>query len=88
MGKTIDIIKEKRKAAPHVKELIKEFNKTRKEILKCLEAGAKSIPEIAAETNIEVDVVTYNLMSLLKFGKVVTGELDDNDEYYFYELKK
>ena len=34
MGKTIDIIKEKRKASPHVKEIIKAFNKLKKEILK------------------------------------------------------
>jgi predicted transcriptional regulator len=88
MGKTIDIIKEKRKASPHVKEIIKAFNKLKKEILKSLESGQKTIPEIAKDINSDIDIITYHLMTLVKYGSIVASEIDDNDEYYYYKLKK
>ncbi len=88
MGKTIDIIKEKRKASSHVKQLIKDSNAMKKQIVKVLESGEKTIPEIVSETGLTSDVVTYHLMTLQKFGKVEAGEVDDMDEYYYYKLKK
>ncbi|MFH2143552.1 MAG: hypothetical protein ABIJ97_14090 [Bacteroidota bacterium] len=88
MGKTIDIIKEKRVASPEVKENIKVFNKLKKEIFNSLESGQKTIPEVAKDINVDIDVITYHLMTLIRYGSIVAGELDDNDEYYYYELKK
>ncbi len=32
--------------------------------------------------------VTYYLMSLVKYGIVAIGEIDDMDEYYSYKLVK
>ncbi len=81
-------MKEKRSVPDSVKEKIKTFNRLKKQILAVLESGQKTIPEIVSETGLEVDVVTYNLMTLLKYGHVVVGDLDDDDEYYYYELKK
>ncbi|MBU0488644.1 MAG: hypothetical protein KKA07_14655 [Bacteroidetes bacterium] len=88
MGKTIDIIKEKRSVSEEVKGRIKSFNRLKKMILKSLETGGKTIPEIAKETNEETHVITYHLMTLIRYGSIVTGELDDNDEYYSYEFKQ
>jgi len=88
MERTIDVIKEKRTASPHVKENIKACNKLKKEILKSLESGQKTIPEIAKNINSDIDVITYHLMTLVKYGSIVAGEIDDSDEYYYYELKK
>ncbi|MBN2215613.1 MAG: hypothetical protein JW723_15385 [Bacteroidales bacterium] len=88
MGKTVDIIKEKRVVSQEVKDKIKSFNKIKKEILKCLEAGQKTIPQISAELNLPAETVTYNLMTLLKYNQIAVGEIDDMDEYYYYNLKQ
>lgn len=87
MEKTIDVMKEKRKVSQSVKDNIKTFNKLKKKILKALETGEKTIPEIAKEMDDAIDTITYNLMTLLKYGFVEAGEIDDDDEYYYYKLK-
>lgn len=88
MGKTIDIIKQKRSDPEAVKHNMKEFNALKKKVLATMETEQKSIPQIAQETQLPLDVVTYHLMTLQKFGFVEVSELDDMDEYYFYKLKK
>ena len=87
MKKTIDVIKAKRKVSQRVKDNMKAFNKLKKQILKSLEAGEKTIPEIAKEMEDDIDAVTYNLMTLLKYGFIEAGDIDDDDEYYYYKLK-
>ena len=87
MSKTIDVMKEKRTVTDQVKNRIKAFNKLKKKILKSLEAGEKTIPEIAKEMEDDIDAITYNLMTLLKYGFIEAGEIDDDDEYYYYKLK-
>ncbi|OYT17527.1 MAG: hypothetical protein B7C24_01990 [Bacteroidetes bacterium 4572_77] len=88
MKKTIDVMKEKRTVSVEVKNRIKAFNKLKKLILNSLKSGEKTIPEIAKELELDSDAVTYNLMTLLKYGFIVTGEIDDDDEYYYYKLKE
>jgi len=87
MKKTIDIIKEKREVSEAVKNGVKVYNKLKKQILKSLEGGEKTIPEIAKEMEDDISSITYHLMTLLKFGFIEAGEIDDNDEYYYYKLK-
>ena len=87
MKKTIDVMKEKRKVSENLKNNIKAFNKLKKEILKSLEPGQKTIPELSREIESDIDVITYNLMTLMKYGFIEAGELDDDDEYYYYKLK-
>ena len=87
MKKTIDVMKAKRKVSQRVKDNIKAFNKLKKKILKTLEAGEKTIPEIAKEMEDDIDAITYNLMTLLKYGFIEAGDIDDDDEYYYYKLK-
>ena len=86
--KTIDIIKEKRTVSAEAKQKLKEYNQIKKLILKSLELEAKTIPQIAGETKLPLDVVTFYLMTLRKYGSVETGEIDDMDEYFSYKLKK
>ncbi|NOQ27352.1 MAG: hypothetical protein GQ564_18475 [Bacteroidales bacterium] len=88
MGKTIDIIKKKRIVSDDVKEKIKSFNKIKRLILKSLETAEKTVPQIAQEIGLPLDVVTYHLMTLQKYGNIEAGDVDDMDEYYFYKLKK
>ena len=86
--KTIDIIKEKRTVSAEAKQNHKEYNKIKKLILKSLESEAKTIPQIATETELPLDVVTFYLMTLRRYGSIETGEIDDMDEYFSYKLKK
>ncbi len=88
MKKTIDHIKEKRTVSEELKEKRKEDNRINKLILKALESGPKTIPRIAGETGLAEDIVTYYLMTLRKYGKLETGEIDDMDEYFNYKLKQ
>ena len=88
MGKTIDIIKKTRSIPDSVKENMKAFNKIKRLILKSLETEEKTVPQIAKEVNLPLDVVTYHLMTLQKYGNIEAGEVDDMDEFYFYKLKK
>lgn len=86
--KTIDIIKQERKVSPQVLEDRKTYSRNRKAIMEALKAGPKTIPQVAAETQLSLPDTTYFMMTLFKFGDVVVESLDDMDEYYFYELKK
>jgi hypothetical protein len=86
--KTIDIIKQERKVSPQVLEDRKTYSRNRKAIMEALKAGPKTIPQVAAETQLPLPDTTYFMMALFKFGDVVVESLDDMDEYYFYELKK
>jgi len=86
MKKTIDHIKEKRTVSEELTKKRKEFTRIRKLILKSLETEPKTIPQIARESELPLDVVTYNLMTLRKYGEIEAGEIDDMDEYYYYKL--
>ncbi len=85
--KTIDQIKNKISVSQELKEQQKEYRQIKKAILKSLETEPKSIPQIAEETGISQDIITFNLMTLRKYGEVETDELDDMDEYFTYKLK-
>ena len=87
MKKTIDVMKEKRKVSERVRNNIKAFNKLKKLILNSLKDGQKTIPELAEEIDYDIDVITYHLMTLIKYGFIEAGEIDDDDEYYYYKLK-
>jgi predicted transcriptional regulator len=86
--KTINIIKETRKVPKHVSDSRKQYVQIRKTILEALKDEGKTIPQIAKETNTQLDVTTYYLMSLIKFGEIAVEGIDDMDEYIIYKLKK
>ncbi len=86
--KTFKILKEKKGVPEHVKESMKADNKIKKAIKKALKEKPLTINEIAKNTNLENKVVTYYLMTMIKYGDVVPGQIDEMDEYYFYTLKK
>ena len=53
-----------------------------------LEVAAKTIPALATELDLNTEMITYHLMTMNKYSLVEAEGLDDNDEYYFYKLKK
>ena len=87
-SKTIDHIKKIRTVSDETKAKRKEFNRIKKLIIKALEPEPKTIPQLAKEIDLSIDVITFHLMTLRKYGDVVTGEIDDMDEYFFYKLKQ
>lgn len=85
---TAILLKEKRTVPDEVKEKSKKFVRMRKAIKTSLKEGPKSIPQLVEEMKLPTDEVTYYVMSLQKFGDIAVGELDEDDEYYSYELPK
>ncbi len=85
---TAILLKEKRTVPDEVKEKSKKFVRMRKAIKTSLKEGPKTIPQLVEEMKLPTDVVTYYVMSLNKFGDIAVGELDEDDEYYSYELPK
>lgn len=65
-----------------------EFIRIKEEITAALESGPKSIPEVAKATNLPLPVVTYNIMSLRKFGFITESDEPNDDDYYLYEFLK
>jgi predicted ArsR family transcriptional regulator len=86
-GKTAKYLKETHPVPKQVTEQLKYFTKTKKTILNALKEGEKTIPQLANELNIAKEEVVFQLMSLLKYGFVETGEMDDMDEYFYYKIK-
>jgi len=83
---TAILLNEKRTVPDEVKEKSKKFVRMRKAIKASLKEGPKTIPQLVEEMNLPTDVLTYYVMSLQKFGDIAVGDLDEDDEYYFYEL--
>jgi len=79
-------LKEKHKVPVAVKENLKEFTRTKKTILKALEEKEMTIEELSEKLGMARHDVVYFLMTLLKYGQVEKGEIDDMDEYFTYKL--
>ena len=86
-GKTAKYLKEKRPVPKEVTEQLKYFTRIKKSILNALKEGDKTIPQLAEILATPKDEVVFQLMSLLKYGFVETGEIDDMDEYFYYKIK-
>lgn len=87
-GKTAKFLREKREVSQVVKDNLKEFNKIKKAILEALKQNDLTIAELTLKLNMPKSDVVYYLMSLIKYGFVQTGEVDDMDEYFTYKLKR
>jgi len=88
-GKTAKYLREKLGGMPEqAKENLKEFNGIKKRIIDALKDEDLTIKQLTEKLQIPSDEVVYYLMSLIKYGFVKTGDIDDMDEYYTYKLNK
>ena len=87
-GKTAKYLRETREIPQGLKDNLKEFNRIKKAILEALKQSDLTIEELSRKLNMARPDVVYYLMSLIKYGFVETGEVDDMDEYFSYKLKK
>ena len=86
-GKTAKYLKEKRPVPKEVTEQLKSYTKRKKLLLNTLKEGDKTVPQLAEQLNLPKDEILFQLMTLQKYGFVVTGEIDDMDEYFYYKIK-
>ncbi len=87
-GKTFKYLRDKREVSQAAKDNLKQFNKIKKNILESLKEEDLTIDQLTQKLEIPKDQVVFYLMSLVKYGYVQTGAIDDMDEYFSYKLKK
>jgi len=87
-GKTYKNLREKREVSQGAKDKMKQFSKIKKLIIDALQEGELTIDELTQKVNLPKDEVVFYLMSLIKYGLVEKGDIDDMDEYFTYKLKK
>lgn len=87
-GKTFKYLKEKREVSQQARDQLKEFNRIKKSILEALKEGELTTIQLSEKLNMSRPDVVYYLMSLVKYGFVATGEVDDMDEYFTYKIKQ
>lgn len=87
-GKTYKYLREKREVTQAAKDNQKQFSKIKKSILDALQEGDLTIEQLTQKLDMPKHEVVYYLMSLIKYGFVQTGTVDDMDEYFSYKLKK
>ncbi len=84
---TVKIRREKWKVSDAAKNNLKEFNRLN-DILQELAKEDLTVAQLCDRTGMPKDEVVYSLLSLVKFGFVETGNIDDMDEYYNYKIKR
>lgn len=87
-GKTFKYLRDKQGVPQAAKDKLKEFNRIKKLMLEALKEGDLTIEQMTEKVNMPRPDVVYYLMSLVKYGFVQTGEVDDMDEYFSYKLKQ
>lgn len=87
-GQTVKIMRERRKVSESVKKNLKDFNERKRAILKELSKEDLTIAQLSERTGMANDEMVYYLLSLVKFGFVHTGSIDDMDEYFKYKISK
>ena len=87
-GKTFKYLREKREVSKEAKDNLKYFNNMKRNILSALEESEMNIPQLANKISVPEHEVVYYLMTLVKYGYIQTGAVDDMDEYFSYKIKK
>ncbi len=68
-------------------EMLMEQKKIRTKILSTLKSGPKTIPEIASETGLKHHVITWYLMTYLKY-RIIEAHDKTDDGFWRYSLVK
>lgn len=66
---------------------MKEYPQVWKEILAGMTDEKNTIPQIAINSKLNADVVTFHLMTMNKYGVVVPAGMDDKEAYFYYKKK-
>jgi predicted Rossmann fold nucleotide-binding protein DprA/Smf involved in DNA uptake len=86
-GKTAKYLREKLGGIPEqAKEQLKEFNQQKRKIMDALKEEELTVKQLAEKLQMPTHDVMFYLSSLVKYGQVAVGEIDDMDEYFTYKL--
>ena len=88
VGKTAKYLRDKQGVPEKAKEELKEYNRVKKALTGALQEEELTIALLSEKLQMDKSEVMYYLMSLVKYGIVAIGEIDDMDEYYTYKLVK
>ncbi|MBN1668737.1 MAG: hypothetical protein JW862_16705 [Anaerolineales bacterium] len=83
-----DLRKQNREKVEIAQAMLKEQQVVRKAISRVIQGTPKSVPEIAAATELPPPEVLWHITAMKKYGEVVEDGLDDDFEYYLYRLAK
>jgi len=86
-GQTYKILREKREVPESVKENLKNYTRTKKSILDALREGEMTVVQLSRKLGISSHETLFHLMTLVKYGSVQTGTIDDMDEFFTYKIK-
>jgi DNA-directed RNA polymerase specialized sigma subunit len=87
-GATYKYLREKREVTQEAKDNMKKFSKIKNSILKALRENDLTIDQLTQELDMPKNEIVFYLMSMIKYGMVQIGAIDDMDEYYSYKIKK
>ena len=87
-GKTYKVLREKREVSQAAKDNLKQFSRIKKSILDALQENDMTINELSQKLMMTKNEVVYYLLTLVKYGFVQIGEVDDMDEYFTFKIKK
>lgn len=86
-GQTYKLLREKREVPESVKENLKKFTRTKKSILEALKEEEMTVGQLSQKLGLPSHELLFYLMTLVKYGSVQTGTIDDMDEYFTYKIK-
>lgn len=87
-GKTAKYLRDKQGVSDKAKENLKTFNQIKKRILEALATEDLTIEQITQKVKMDKSEVVFQVMTLVKYGFIKVGDVDDMDEYYTYKLNK
>jgi predicted transcriptional regulator len=87
-GLTCKYLREKHEVPAAVKEQLRQFTRIKKSLLDALREDELTIAQLADKLSMPRHEVVYYLMSMIKYGYIMQGEIDDMDEYYTYKRTK
>ena len=86
-GKTFKYLRERREVSQAAKDNLKRFIRIKKSITDALKESDLTIEQLTQKLDMPKHEVVFYLMSLVKYGYVQTGAVDDMDAYFSYKLK-
>lgn len=87
-GKTAKYLREKQGIPEQAKENLKEFNRVKKQITETLGEDELTVAQVSEKTGMSRPDTLYYMMTLVKYGVLKVGQIDDMDEYFTYKLNK
>ena len=86
-GKTFKYLRERREVSQAAKDNLKQFIRIKKSITDALKESDLTIEQLTQKLDMPKHEDVFYLMSLVKYGYVQTGAVDDMDAYFSYKLK-